>query len=61
MCRQSVRVQIAERLHEVAQEAKAMGMGQKKFLTDILNASLSSKAKLYGDVPKAVVAAGKRK
>jgi GntR family transcriptional regulator len=59
-CKEDCFARIVRRVHEVVQEAKAAAI-PKKFLTDIINKSLSTESELYGEVPKDVVALIKTK
>lgn len=59
-CRDEVRKQIVGRLHEVASEAKAAGLGAGE-VKEIIEASLKTDAGLYGDVPGSIAALGKSK
>lgn len=54
-CRRDCRDRLIRRTHEVVQEAKAAGI-PKKFLNDVVSASMASKAELYGETPKEVLA-----
>ena len=59
-CKERCYRRTIERLHEVAQEAKAAGMKKGK-LVEALNQSFTSKSSPYGQVPKALLALAKGK
>ena len=58
-CRARCATMIAEKLHEVTQEAKASGMS-KKDVANVVNKSFSIDASPYGETPKALLALAKK-
>ncbi len=57
-CRQSCGTQITEKLHEVAQEAKAAGLNRKE-IAAVVTKSFAVDASPYSEVPKDIMALAK--